>query len=82
MNKKLIISILVFVVVALVLTVSYFLVLKPYIQNVQNQALNYGVQYTVNAITQPLGECKTIMLPYGNNTSINVTAVECINKWK
>lgn len=75
-NKKLFIGIIIGVIV-ITLTLSYFFILTPYLKNRDIQAVNYGIQYTVNLIANAVATCQQVPLPYGNVT-INITAIECL----
>jgi competence protein ComGC len=81
-NKKLII-LLVSMVAVLLIIGSYFILVKPYLQNLQTEAanygVNYGVNYTVTAIANAVATCQQVPIPYGNSI-INITAVECFGK--
>lgn len=80
-KKKNLILALFLVVVILLGVCAYLLLYKPYITNLQTQAAQSGIAYVLNYIGQPLASCKTIILPYGNNTYLNVTEVNCIGRW-
>jgi flagellar basal body-associated protein FliL len=72
-SKKLIIFAIVFV--GLIIA-SYFLIFKPYMQEMQKNAIQYGFEYAVNAMAQAVATCNPVPIPYGNVT-INITAVGC-----
>ena len=72
-------------IVVLSLILGYLLLYKPYIINIQNNAYGIGAQdgakYVVGVISQQLGDCKTMLVPYGNSSAINITAIDCIGRW-
>lgn len=82
-KNKLVVILLVSLAIVLLLVGSYFVLIKPYLQNLQTQAasygVNYGINYTITTIANAVATCQQVPIPYGN-VLINITAVECFGK--
>ena len=76
MANKIIIG-LVLVILILGSVLSYFLLVKPAIENYAQEKQIEGVQIFVGNLLQELIQCKKVPVTLQNNQTINIVALEC-----
>lgn len=77
-NKNLLIAFLVIVVLILLAVLTYMFVIKPAISNYVAGTQNQGAQLAVNYIAEIATKCQTIPINIGENQTINLIAIECL----
>jgi hypothetical protein len=71
---------LVIVVLLLLGVVGYIFLIKPAISGFVTSNQNQGVQYAILAIAQQAATCKTVSLPLGENQTMDIVAVKCLQQ--
>jgi flagellar basal body-associated protein FliL len=77
MNKKIIIVsvVIVFILVAIG---SYYFLVKPYLEEIQEKSIEYGVESTIYQLVNLSKNCSEISINY-NNSTIRLIDVSCFN---
>lgn len=68
------------VVVLLLLVVGYVFLVQPALNGLVVKGYNAGVESTIYSIVQQVVECKIVPLNIGENQTINLVAVECLQE--
>jgi len=79
-KKKILMIALITVVLLLGLTLLYLLVIQPSLNGLVVQGQVDGYTYAVQQIASIAVTCQQIPLNLGNNQTINLIAVECLQK--
>lgn len=69
--------ILILVIVALVIFIVSWILVRPAIINHNNKMRQQGIEYAVVSIMQQVATCQPVPLTF-ENTTINVVAVDCL----
>lgn len=77
-KRDLLILLLGIVAVALLLVVAYVFFVRPALNGLVVQGQNEGMQYAVLYIAQQAATCNAVPLSVGENQTINLIAVECL----
>ena len=78
-NKtKALITVLVLIIVALVAVILFTLVVRPAITGYVVEKQNEGAQIALDLVIQQAARCQTVTLPIGEDQSINLVALECL----
>ncbi len=78
-KKKVLITILVLIIIALLAVVLYTLVIRPSLSGYVFSKQNEGIEFAVLNIMQQAATCQPVPLTFGNQT-INLIAVECLQQ--
>ena len=78
MSKKITIALSI-VIVLLILFILGMLIVKPAIQNKNEEMVNAGIQYAIVTLMQQAATCDVVPLTFENQT-INIIAVECLQQ--
>ena len=65
------------IIIALVIFIVSWMVIRPLIVNHNNKMRGQGVEYAVVTIMQQVATCQQVPLNF-ENTTINVVAVDCL----
>ena len=72
------------VVLLLLGTLGYIFLLKPaisgFVTNYQNQGAQQGAQYIIASIAQQASTCKAVSLPLGENQTMDIIWVKCLQQ--
>lgn len=77
-NKNLLIVFLIIIILVLLGLVLYIFAIKPAISNYVAGTQNQGAQLAVNYIADLATQCQTIPINIGENRTINLIAIECL----
>ena len=69
--------ILILVIVALIIFIVSWIVVRPLVINHNNKMRQQGIEYAVVSIMQQVATCKQVPLTF-EDTTINVVAVDCL----
>lgn len=78
MSKKITIALSI-VIVLLILFILGMLIVKPAIQNKNEEMVNAGIQYAIVTLMQQAITCELVPLTFANQT-INLIAIDCLQQ--
>lgn len=81
-KKNILIYGLVAIIVILLLLVIYNFVIQPALNGLVVKGQTQGYNYAISALVQQVSSCNQVPIDVGNNQTINIIAVECLQQSK